>query len=808
VQTSIYLGYNLLWLEARMDEQGSHQIMNDPKTATPFISAGLKGFLQRRMEEILGLLSVALGGAALAMLGSYSPGDVSSHTVSSLSDRDVSNLLGPVGAEIAAHLVGMIGQGAGLALGAALLVWGVRLIRHARPKRVRRRFLLMPVALCLLAFSAAAWLGESYGGAVGRMLVTTFLTLPALNLPLPEPVAMIKYGHLVMVALTGAGLAAFLYAAAIDRGEMKLVSMLFGALGRGARAALSPVRALAARLWQEGAIPKSKTTRRRKPGPRREPVVVTQDSADDTSPAKTAARRRKSKADTGQGSLDLENASGYRLPALTLLAPPNKALAGPDKDVLDTNSRMLETVLAEFGVRGEIEKARFGPVVTRYELSPAPGTKTQRVIGLADDIARSMSALSVRVAVVPGQNVIGIELPNADRQTVLLRDILDGDRWAEQSASLPMALGMDIAGHPVIADLARMPHLLVAGTTGSGKSVGINGMILSLLYTHTPETCRLIMIDPKMLELSVYDGIPHLLTPVVTDPGKAVTALKWTVREMETRYRNMSKLGVRNIEGYNKRLEDARRKGETLTRRVQTGYDAETGKPVFEEQELDLNPLPFIVVIIDEVADLMLVAGKDIEAAVQRLAQMARAAGIHVVMATQRPSVDVITGTIKANFPTRISFQVTSKIDSRTILGEQGAEQLLGKGDMLYMEGGGRIVRVHGPFVHDGEVEKVANFLRQQGEPVYDDSVTEEVETDTGAAVMGSLPEDNGDASLYDQAVQLVAREGKASTSFIQRHLRIGYNRAATIIEEMERQGVVSPANHAGKREVLIDAGD
>ena len=410
---------------------------------------------------------------------------------------------------------------------------------------------------------------------------------------------------------------------------------------------------------------------------------------------------------------------------------------------------------------------------------------------------------------VPGQNVIGIELPNTDRQVVLVRDIFDGDDWGEQSASLPLALGMDIAGNPVIADLARMPHLLVAGTTGSGKSVGINGMILSLLYTHTPETCRFIMIDPKMLELSVYDGIPHLLTPVVTDPGKAVTALKWTVREMENRYRNMSKLGVRNIDGYNKRLEQARRKGETLTRRVQTGFDAETGMPVHEEQDLDLTPLPFIVVIIDEVADLMLVAGKDIEAAVQRLAQMARAAGIHVVMATQRPSVDVITGTIKANFPTRISFQVTSKIDSRTILGEQGAEQLLGKGDMLYMEGGGRIVRVHGPFVDDGEVETVTRFLREQGEPVYDENVTTEVETDQPpSALGGDDDDDNSDASLYDQAVSLVVREGKASTSFIQRHLRIGYNRAATIIEEMERNGVVSPANHAGKREVLIDAAD
>jgi S-DNA-T family DNA segregation ATPase FtsK/SpoIIIE len=396
-------------------------------------------------------------------------------------------------------------------------------------------------------------------------------------------------------------------------------------------------------------------------------------------------------------------------------------------------------------------------------------------------------------------------LPNQNRQTVLIRDILDHDNWGTSTATLPLALGMDIAGNPVVADMTRMPHLLVAGTTGSGKSVGINGMILSLLYTHTPETCRLIMIDPKMLELSVYDGIPHLLTPVVTDPSKAVVALKWAVREMENRYRNMAKLGVRNIDGFNKHIQEAKRKGETLSRRVQTGFDEESGQPVFEEEQLDLNVLPYIVVVIDEVADLMLVAGKDIEAAVQRLAQMARAAGIHVIMATQRPSVDVITGTIKANFPTRISFQVTSRIDSRTILGEQGAEHLLGRGDMLFMEGGGRIVRVHGPFVSDKEVESVTTFLRQQGEPEYDDSVTTEADASQGDNGMGDGGMGDGEASLYDQAVELIRREGKASTSFIQRHLRIGYNRAATIIEDMERNGVVSPANHAGKREVLID---
>ena len=754
---------------------------------------------------MFGLVLFALGGIMMAILITYHPDDPSRHTASN-AVSDIHNVFGQTGADIAAFQVGGIGLVASIALALIPLVWGFRIFRHRRPHHVRYRLAMMPVAIVLIASTACAWLGDSYGGGTGYVMVAWFFAPEFLNVALPAPLEMIKYSHFLMVVMTVITLASYLYVAAFGKNEFRLLPLVTGLMKKAVLMVLSPFVSLAKGAKLPSAkkedLPKRKT-----PRPRREPVVVTSESAADAAPAKTAARKKKSGSGKQQ-SLDLESQSGYRLPSNDFLAPPNKTLSGPAADVLDANSRMLESTLAEFGVRGEIEKARFGPVVTRYELSPAPGTKTQRVIGLADDIARSMSALSVRVAVVPGQNVIGIELPNADRQTVLLRDVFDHDTWSEQSASLPMALGMDIAGHPVVADLAKMPHLLVAGTTGSGKSVGINGMILSLLYTHTPETCRLIMIDPKMLELSVYDGIPHLLTPVVTDPSKAVTALKWTVREMENRYRNMSKLGVRNITGYNQRLAEARRKGESLSRRVQTGFDAETGKPVFEEQELDLSPLPFIVVVIDEVADLMLVAGKDIEAAVQRLAQMARAAGIHVVMATQRPSVDVITGTIKANFPTRISFQVTSKIDSRTILGEQGAEQLLGRGDMLYMEGGGRIVRVHGPFVDDDEVEAVANFLRAQGEPVYDDSVTVEVEQDQSAGGNGggdAALAGNGDGSLYDQAVAIVAREGKASTSFIQRHLRIGYNRAATIIEEMERNGVVSPANHAGKREVLID---
>ena len=523
-------------------------------------------------------------------------------------------------------------------------------------------------------------------------------------------------------------------------------------------------------------------------------------------PRKTAvAPLGKRAAKAGQRELNLATGE-YQLPPLDILSLPSRVGGEPkiDEEALEQNARLLETVLEDFGVKGHIVKVRPGPVVTLYELEPAPGTKSSRVIGLADDIARSMSAVSARVATVPGRNVIGIELPNARRETVFLRELLSTRQYEDNRLGLPLALGKDIGGDAVIADLARMPHLLIGGTTGSGKSVAVNTMILSLLYRLPPDRCRFIMIDPKMLELSVYQDIPHLLTPVVTEPRKAIVALKWVVREMEDRYRAMSAVGVRNIAGYNERLTEARRRNQSLTRKVQTGIDPETRKPTFEDQEIDLTELPFIVVIIDEMADLMLVAGKEIEATVQRLAQMARAAGIHVVMATQRPSVDVITGTIKANFPTRISFQVTSKIDSRTILGEQGGEQLLGQGDMLYMAGGGKIARVHGPFVSDGEVEELVRHLRAQGAPAYIESVTDDPEGEEGGlGLPGEGGEDNESDQLYDQAIALVARERKCSTSFIQRYLQIGYNRAARIVERMEREGVVSPANHVGKREVL-----
>ena len=527
-------------------------------------------------------------------------------------------------------------------------------------------------------------------------------------------------------------------------------------------------------------------------------------------PPRKALRPSRQARKEEQPSLQFEEKAGvkYEIPPLGLLGMPSAEGGYQLSDeALEENARMLENVLDDYGVKGEIVSVRPGPVVTMYELEPAPGLKASRVIGLSDDIARSMSALSARVSTVPGRSVIGIELPNERREMVMLREILSSHDFGDSNMRLPLALGKDIGGDPIVASLAKMPHLLIAGTTGSGKSVAINTMILSLLYKLTPDECRLIMIDPKMLELSVYDGIPHLLSPVVTDPKKAVVALKWVVAEMEERYRKMSKMGVRNIEGYNGRVQDALDKNEMFSRTVQTGFDDETGEPVFETEEIQPEKLPYIVVIVDEMADLMMVAGKEIEACIQRLAQMARASGIHLIMATQRPSVDVITGTIKANFPTRISFQVTSKVDSRTILGEQGAEQLLGMGDMLYMAGGAKITRVHGPFVSDEEVEEVVNHLKAFGPPDYVGGVVEGPDAEKESEldqVLGLGGNTGAEDALYDQAVAIVARDRKCSTSYIQRKLAIGYNKAARLVEQMEDAGLVSAANHVGKREILI----
>ncbi len=782
--------------------------------------------LKRRLFESLGfalLLSSFL--LALALL-TYDPRDPSLNTA---VDASPHNFLGQNGAVLADLLRQGFGLGAFL-IPMVLLGWSLRLLLNRPLKSIWLRGALLPVVLALgsLALSVLdAGLpasGMKFGGAVGWALhrLVSSAGLSAAGLPISMAAAAIV--GLLLLLIMGLswrdwrqlGVGAGRVGAASGRGTIAAAGFADrrfrhwrearraggaaapGTLGDGDPGARAVVTALPDRREPrlDRGVPGAAEGESERGGlirfiaPRAKPLV--------------SGRRADQER---QPTLDLEPDERPILPSLDLLAKTQAVKAeAVDEDALEKNARLLETVLEDFGVRGQIVQVRPGPVVTLYELEPAPGIKASRIIGLADDIARSMSAISVRVAVVPGRNVIGIELPNRKAETVILRELLGSPIYENHPGRLALILGKDISGEPVLADLAKMPHLLIAGTTGSGKSVGINTMILSILYRMPPDRCKFIMVDPKMLELSVYDGIPHLLAPVVTDPRKAVLALKWTVREMENRYRKMSKLGVRNIDGFNTRLAEAQAKGESLIRKVQTGFDPETGQPIFEPQPFDTSELPLIVVVVDEMADLMLVAGKEIEAAIQRLAQMARAAGIHLIMATQRPSVDVITGTIKANFPTRISFQVTSKIDSRTILGEGGAEQLLGRGDMLYMAGGGRITRVHGPFVSDEEVERVVSFLKMRGEPDYIDEITEDDDASFGllADEEGSGPGD----TLYAQAVAVVCREGKASTSFVQRHLQIGYNRAARIIERMEAEGIVSPANHVGKREVLARGGD
>ncbi len=812
-----------------------------------FLPEAVKIFIARRVIDAAALGLLMLGLFTVLSLISYSHDDPSLNTAAAVPAGRIGNWLGLPGAYTADLLMQTLGLG-GLVFAAALLAWSWRVFHREplEPLWLRCAGLIAAALFASMAFArvpAGEWLPSAWAGGGGG----TILLNGAAHMLAPLAGTMAHSIAAIMAAILALGSLAL--ACAVSRDE---ISATFALMAQGATTVTEAIGTAFAGTYgwlrhygdAEREVPVKKTRTRKTPtldsandeeATDEESETAEDEENDedeeeeaendmpeflkkpiDSTPIRVmnpgkAAKGKQTGGTARQTSFALPgDAEEWEFPPLDLLqdVPEATVAEQPDEAALQKNARMLRQVLGDFNVSGDIVSISPGPVVTLYELEPAPGTKTSRVISLSDDIARSMAAISVRSAVIPGRNVIGIELPNKRRQTVYMRELLETEQIQNARAALPLILGKDIGGAPVIADLARMPHLLVAGTTGSGKSVAVNTMILSLLYRLPPEKCRFIMIDPKMLELSVYQDIPHLLSPVVTEPGKAIVSLKWAVAEMENRYRAMSRLGVRNIDGYNARLAEARKKGETLMRKVQTGFDPETGKPVYEEQPMDMTELPYIVIVVDEFADLMLVAGKDVENAIQRLAQMARAAGLHLIMATQRPSVDVITGVIKANFPTRISFQVTSKIDSRTILGEGGAEQLLGMGDMLYMAPGGQIKRVHGPFVSDEDVEQVVSFLKSQGEPAYLDEVTEG--GDYGdSEVMGALfGEGGGDGSsvdeMYDQAVAIVARERKASTSFIQRHLQIGYNRAARIIEEMERQGVVSKASPTGKREVLV----
>ncbi|HVG51051.1 MAG TPA: DNA translocase FtsK [Xanthobacteraceae bacterium] len=794
---------------------------------------------RRRMREAIGLTLLAVVAIAVAALASWSVQDPS---WSYATGAPVRNLLGRGGAITADLMMQLFGL-ASMALLAPVATWGWRLLTHKPFAREIWRgvawigavFVLAAFASCLP--KSAAWpLPTGLGGVIGDMMLrgpsSLFGGMPGGTTRLIAGSILGVIGASMLAFACGVGFmtddedeeeeksrrTSKRRAAEEDEDEETTEERAAVSLGFivhffiSLRARFARLFALPSLFRAAPAAPAKRVQRRIEPrmaqAAEESDDEFEDEDEDEDDDRPVPVTRSTSKPRAAAAAPKARKSSGFVLPALNLLAVARSSGQTLSEEQIQTNAEALEHVLEDFGVRGEIINARPGPVVTLYELEPAPGIKSSRVIGLADDIARSMSAVSARVAVVQGRNAIGIELPNPMRDKVVLREILNAVDEHGASAKLPLCLGKTIGGEPVIADLSRMPHLLIAGTTGSGKSVAINTMILSLVYRLRPDQCRLIMVDPKMLELSVYDGIPHLLAPVVTDPKKAVVALKWAVREMEDRYKKMSKLGVRNIDGYNMRVAEAKEKGETLTRTVHTGYDRESGEAIYEKEELEFEALPYLVVIVDEMADLMMVAGKDIEGAIQRLAQMARAAGIHVILATQRPSVDVITGTIKANFPTRISFQVTSKIDSRTILGEQGAEQLLGQGDMLYMAGGGRINRVHGPFVSDEEVEKVVRHLKSQGVPQYLEEVTAdepELDEDGNAVFDGTGMGQAGDATdLYQQAVQIVQRDQKATTSYIQRRLQIGYNRAASLIERMEQEGVISRPNHAGKREILV----
>jgi S-DNA-T family DNA segregation ATPase FtsK/SpoIIIE len=748
----------------------------------------LTNAVRRFAIRACGAVLILLSAAAALALATHSPTDPSLTTA---AGGPPENWLGSVGAYFSDAVLLLFGVGSVLFL-PVIAIAGLRMMRVEPAGRTGRGLLiaaggaiLVGTALGLTSGSAVSGLPGGWGGAFGLAAAHGLNSAFAL-IGNPEIAGPARLASLLLLAIAGVALGYF--AIGLSAEERAAVAAMFQRRPR-TRPAAPRVTERREERSITAAPPKSR------------PNVAVSEPA---KPVPPSGRGKERKGPVAQPSLALGD--NYQLPALDLLSPPPKeGRQQVDRAGLERNARLLETVLDDFNVRGEIVEVRPGPVVTMYELEPASGIKASRVIALADDIARNMSALSARVATIPGRSVIGIELPNPKREMVSLSELIGSQAFEDQNMALPLILGKNIAGDPVIADLAPMPHLLVAGTTGSGKSVGLNCMILSLLYRYGPDDCKMIMIDPKMLELSIYDDIPHLLAPVVTEPGKAIRALKWTVEQMEERYRKMANLGVRALPSFNAKVREAKAKGSALKRRIQTGYDADTGQPVYEDEEFDYDVMPQIVVVVDELADLMMTAGKEVEFLIQRLAQKARAAGIHLIMATQRPSVDVITGVIKANLPTRISFQVTSKIDSRTILGEQGAEQLLGKGDMLYMPGGKQIIRVHGPFVSDEEVRAVAEHWRKQGAPDYVQAVTEEPED--GGYLFDGQPtgEDDAETQLYRKAIQIVAESQKASTSYLQRQLRVGYNSAARLIERMEKEGLVGQPDHVGRREVLID---
>ena len=752
------------------------------------ISKTYKSFISNRLAEISGLVFLGLAFLTFGVLFSYSSLDPSFNNI---TDQEAQNILGFTGAKIADLLIQILGSSS-YVLMLFFLTWSYRLIIFKKlPYFIINLFSsiasLLIIDLIFLTYEV--------------QILHGFLSLEIFN-SLIEPL-LIKNNLYLEITLTFTlsilFLTFFLIACALDQKDWKTI---FFTIWLGCKLIFKNIIILSKYIFSKKQDHNFKLDKKtNSPVEEKIEPKIDFESIKNESVSKYISPEKVS-ADIVQKKMAFSEDINYTPPIIDILStPPTVSTSLVSKEEMDTNAIRLQEILADFKIEGKIINVSPGPVVTMYELQPAPGTKASKIIGLSDDIARNMSAVSARVAVIPGKNVIGIEMPNKTQEAVFLSELFKKEKFISSQANLLLALGKDIAGNAYFADLATMPHLLIAGTTGSGKSVGINVMILSILFRLSPEECKFILIDPKMLELSVYEGVPHLITPVVTNPKKAITALKWVVKEMEGRYQKMSLLGVRNIESYNQRIKEAIKNNETISRKIPAGLNPDTGQPKYENINIDLHKMPFIVVVVDEMADLMMVAGKEIEHTIQRLSQMARAAGIHLIMATQRPSVDVITGTIKANFPTRISFQVSSKFDSRTILGAEGSERLLGKGDMLLMMGGGRTTRIHGPFVSDKEVEEIVASLKKQGLPEFIEDITKE-EDENEISLDGI---DSNKDELFQQCLDIIAKEGKASTSLLQRKLQIGYNRAARIMDQLEDSGFISPANHVGKREVFYD---